>query len=159
MNKPFVCTFFGHRDFNEHYRYEGILEEILVDILRSNEYVQFLVGRNGEFDRFVSSEIRNVVKNYGFKNCSHTLILPYVTAELRDNEENFLKFYDDIEISEKAYFKSAIIQRNREMTDRADLVICYVEHNKCGGAYESVKYAEKMKKKIVNLFIIRNSEV
>ena len=36
------------------------------------------------------------------------------------------------------------------MVDRADLVICYIEHNE-GGAYKTVKYASEQNKPIINL--------
>ena len=49
-----------------------------------------------------------------------------------------------------AHLKSAIQIRNREMVDRADLVICYVESNH-GGAWQTVKYAMEQKKKGLNL--------
>ena len=40
--------------------------------------------------------------------------------------------------------------RNREMVDRADLVICYIEHKE-GGAYKTIKYASEQNKPIINL--------
>ena len=40
--------------------------------------------------------------------------------------------------------------RNREMVDRADLVICYIEHKE-GGAYKTVQYALMMGKTVTNL--------
>ena len=40
--------------------------------------------------------------------------------------------------------------RNREMVDRADLVICYIQHKE-GGAYKTVQYALMMGKTVINL--------
>ena len=74
-------------------------------------------------------------------------------ADYRDNEENFLKYYDEVEICEKsckAHYKSAIRIRNRDMVDRSELVICYVE-NKQGGAYTTMQYALKQCKKVINV--------
>ena len=54
------------------------------------------------------------------------------------------EYYNEIEISytaAKAHPKSAFQMRNREMVDRADLVICYIE-NKEGGAWQTIKYAK-----------------
>ena len=62
-------------------------------------------------------------------------------------------YYGDIEISyaaSKAHAKSAIQIRNREMVDRAELIICYIVHNG-GGAYKTVKYASEQNKPIINL--------
>jgi len=151
MLDTYTVSFFGHRQIEDALRLEKALEEIICRLLREKEYVEFLVGRNGEFDRFASSVIRTVAKKYGFKNFSHILMLPYITAEFKNNEDSFLEFYDDIEImSGQNHFKSAITHRNREMVHRADLVICFVEHN-CGGAYESVRYARKHERQIINI--------
>ena len=46
--------------------------------------------------------------------------------------------------------KSAIQIRNREMVDRADPIICYIEHKK-GGAWQTVDYAMKQGKAVINL--------
>ena len=54
----FTVSFFGHRDFSEHYLYEDKLIEIIKDLIRTKEYVEFLVGRNGEFDIFATSCVR-----------------------------------------------------------------------------------------------------
>ncbi len=80
-------------------------------------------------------------------------MLPYPTAEYINNKNYFVDYYSDIEISyaaSKAHPKSAIQIRNREMVDRADLVICYIEHKE-GGAYKIVQYALMMGKTVVNL--------
>lgn len=74
-------------------------------------------------------------------------------AEYRDNEKEYLDYYDEVEIcaeSSAAHPKSAIQVRNRSIVDRSDLVICCIQH-KSGGAYQAVRYAEKQGKKIVNL--------
>ena len=74
-------------------------------------------------------------------------------AEYRDNEKEYLDYYDDVEIcyeSSMAHPKAAIQIRNRSMIERSDLVMCCVQHNS-GGAYATIRYAEKQSKKIVNL--------
>ena len=62
-------------------------------------------------------------------------------------------YYSDVEISytaSKAHPKAAIQIRNREMVDRADLILCCIEREK-GGAWQTVKYAMSQNKKIINL--------
>ena len=69
------------------------------------------------------------------------------------NENYFHDDYTDIEITHAASLahpKSAIQIRNREMADRADLVICYIEHEK-GGVWQTVDYAIKQGRSVVNL--------
>ena len=80
-------------------------------------------------------------------------MLPYPTAEYIKNKNYFEDYYSDIEISyaaSNAHPKSAIQIRNREMVDRADLVICYIEHKE-GGAYKTAQYALMMGKTVINL--------
>lgn len=74
-------------------------------------------------------------------------------AEYRDNQQNFLDYYDEVEICEKsatAHFKAAIQIRNRDMVDRSDLVVCCIERAS-GGAYKTVQYAKQQGKKILNV--------
>ena len=149
----YTVSFFGHRDFNKHFEYEEKIKQLILNLLSENEYVEFLVGKNGEFDIFVSSVIRHIKNEHGRDNCSLILVLPYVTAEYRDNEENYNNYYDEIEVcpeSQTAHFKSAITIRNKSIINRSDLVVCCVERTD-GGAYTAMRYAQKNKKDIMLL--------
>lgn len=151
--KFYTVAFFGHRDFYAHYQCEKKLMPILKELLNTKEYVDFLVGRNGEFDIFASSCVKRAKNELWDCNSSLVLVLPYPTAEFRNNEKYFEDFYDEIQVCEKssvAHYKSAIQIRNKDMVDRADFIICYIEHNK-GGAYQTMKYAIKSGKRIINL--------
>ena len=111
------------------------------------------MGRNGEFDQCVSSTVLRVRKNYRDDNSSLVLMLPYPTAEYINNQNYYEDYYSGIEISyaaSKAHPKAAIQIRNREMVDRADLIICYIE-NKEGGAWQTVKYAMEQGKTLINI--------
>ena len=46
--------------------------------------------------------------------------------------------------------KFAIIKRNEWMIREADLVITYISHS-FGGAYKSMRYAQRKKKRVINL--------
>ena len=149
----YTVAFFGHRYVDRFRMIEDRLEELLIKLLREHEYVDFLVGRNGDFDQLVSSTIKRVKREFRDDNCSHILVLPYNSAEFQNNEESFAEYYDEIEIcpeSHAAHFKAAIQTRNRAMIDRSDLVVCYINHNS-GGAYQSVQYALKQGKEVINL--------
>lgn len=149
----FTVAFFGHRYLDNVFEIERRLEEQIRLLMNEHEYVDFLVGRNGEFDQLVSSAVLRCKKQFRDDNSSLVLVLPYVTAEYLNNQEEFECYYDDVKVSERASKvdpKSAIQIRNREMIDRADLIICYIEH-KSGGAYQSLRYAQKQGKRIVYL--------
>ena len=139
----FTVAFFGHRYIDNPLKVEELLEEQIRKLINEKEYVDFVVGRNGEFDQCVSSTVLRVRKNVRDDNSALVLVLPYPTAEYLNNEEYFYNYYTDVEISyeaSKVHPKSAIQIRNREMVDRADLIICYIEHEK-GGAWQTVQYA------------------
>lgn len=115
--------------------------------------MEFLVGREGEFDQLVSSTVRRCKRKIRNDNSSLIWIMPYVTAEYRNNENSFLDYYDEIEICEQAsmaHYKSAFQIRNRAMVDRSDLVILYIEHPS-GGAYQTFRYVQSNEKKYINL--------
>ena len=153
MLEIYTVAFFGHRYIVNPFKVEELLEEQIRKLINEKKYVDFIVGRNGEFDQCVSSTVLRVQKNYRDDNSALVLVLPYATAEYLNNEEYFHDYYTDVEISykaSKAHPKSAIQIRNREMVDRADLVICYIEHSE-GGAYNTVKYASEQNKTIINL--------
>lgn len=53
----FSVSFFGHRQIDNPLQIESQLEEIISSLLKREEYIEFLVGRDGEFDQLVSSTI------------------------------------------------------------------------------------------------------
>ena len=149
----FSVAFFGHRYVDNIIKVEYLLEKLIRKLIDENEYVDFLVGRNGDFDQCVSSSVLRVRKNHRNDNSALVLVLPYPTAEYLNNEESFHEYYTDVEISHAAsvaHPKSAIQIRNRELVDRANLIICCIEHEK-GGAWQTVKYAKKQGKTVINL--------
>ena len=153
MLEIFTVAFFGHRYIDNPLKVEELLEEQIRKLIIEKEYVDFLVGRNGEFDQCASSTVLRVQKNVRDDNNGLVLVLPYPTADYLNNEESFHNYYTDVEISyaaSKAHPKSAIQIRNREMVDRADLIICCIEPED-GGAWQTVKYAMSQGKKIINL--------
>ena len=153
MMDAYTVAFFGHRYIDNPFQIEERLDIIIERLIRENEYVEFLVGRNGDFDLYVSSTVCRAKKKYRDDNNLLVLVLPYPTAEYQNNVEYFEEYYDEIEIcqaSAKAHFKGAMQIRNREMVDRSDLIVCCIDHES-GGAYQTIQYAQKQNKKIINL--------
>ena len=115
--------------------------------------MEFLVGRDGDFDQVVPSAVKRFQHCIRDDNSALVWVLPYLTAELRNNEKNFSVYYDTIEIcgaAEGSHPKRAYQIRNQQMVDRSDLVIFYVDHSS-GGAYQTMRYAEKQGKRVINL--------
>ncbi len=149
----FTVACFGHRHFNEHPLIEGPLNQYIRDLLAKKEYVEFLVGRNGEFDQCMASCIRRAKKEYRCNNSALVLVLPYLTAEYLHNKESFENYYDAVEIPYdacNAHPKAAISIRNKRMVDRADSILCFVKQ-RSGGAYKAMAYAQKLGKEVINM--------
>lgn len=153
MLDTFTVSFFGHRYIYNYFTVEKKLEELIRGLLESKNYVEFLVGRDGEFDQIVASTVKVVKRSIGDDNSALVWVMAYPKAEYSNNEESFDDYYDEIEICEASnhcHFKSAIQVRNRNMVDRSDLVVCFVERDS-GGAYSTLQYARKQEKQVINL--------
>lgn len=156
--QSFTVSFFGHRRIENIFAVEMRLDKAIRELLERKSYVEFLVGRNGDFDQLASAAVKRAKREYRDDNSALVLVLPYNTAEYRHNNENLLNYYDEIEVCEEsacAYFKKAIQIRNNSMVDRSDLIICCIDHNS-GGAYQAQQYALECKKPVVNLCTIKN---
>ena len=141
-------AFFGHRELQNCFAVRDEIEKILPDILRKHEYVEFYVGRNGEFDEMAASAVKIAQKQFGKQNSSLILTLAYPIK----NMEYYKDYYDDIviPIDSDTHFKAAITKRNQWMVDNADVPICYVAHPS-GGAYNAIKRAEARGINVINI--------
>ena len=146
----FTVSLFGHREIHDLKRIEEQLISMIKEIMQAKSYVAFLIGRNGEFDEYAASVIKRLQKDFGKERFDITLVLPYTVANL----EYYEKYYDHIILPESvhgAHPKSAITLKNRWMIEQSDLVIVWVEREN-GGAHKAMKYAEKLNKRVVNLY-------
>ena len=148
----YTVSFFGHRHIDDPFHIEKALEELIGSMLQSKEYVAFLVGRNGDFDQLVSSTIRRCKREIRDDNSAHVWVLPYVTADYRDYEDDYRAYYDEIEVFSSAgsYYKAAFQARNRSMVDRSNLIVFFVERKE-GGAYQTMRYVIQQSKDYINL--------
>ena len=151
--ETYTISFFGHRDAQGMSEIENHLENLLRFLITEHEYVEFLIGREGDFDIFAASVIKRAIRKYSRKNTSFVLVMPYPKAEFINNKQYYLDYYDEIEIcteSARSHFKSAIQTRNNYMIDRSNLVVCYIQRES-GGAYKALQYAKKHNCKVINL--------
>ena len=147
-------TFIGHRRIYDISEIEERLAPILTELLSTKEYVEFYIGRNGDFDEIAASVIKRIQKQTDRNNSSLILVLPYVVKDI----EYYSEYYDEVIIPyiiEKAHPKSAITLRNRWLIDLSDMLISYTER-KTGGAYATEKYAVSLNKKVINLKKIKS---
>lgn len=91
----FTVAFFGHREIDNPFKIEERFEEEIYRLLGEKEYVDFLVGRDGEFDQFASSAVLQVRKRYRDDNSSLILVLPYPKADYLNNVEYYEEYYSE----------------------------------------------------------------
>lgn len=149
----YTVSFFGHRRLCDPIRIERRLEEVIKELLLTKQYVEFLVGRAGDFDLLVASVIRRCKRECRSDNSSLVWVLPYMTADFRDKEESYREYYDEIEVFSGTHYKAAFQQRNRSMLDRSNLAVFYVEKAE-GGAYSTMKYATACGMKLINVSLL-----
>ena len=153
MFSVYTVCFFGHRQIDDFRLVEQRVEALIDRLLNEHEYVEFLVGRDGEFDQLVTSAILRSRKRLDMANYSVTWVMPYLKADYVKNSESYDNYYDSIEVCEqsaKVHPKSAIQIRNKAMVDRSNLCVFCVTH-KSGGAYQTLQYAERTGANTINL--------
>lgn len=144
-----ICSFFGHRDVfcdlsNELYK---AIETAITEY----SITTFYVGDRGNFDRQASGAVLAMKQKY--EQIRLVLVLPYFTNKLNEYKEIYESQYDEIiipSILDGVHPKGAITKRNRWMVNESELIISYITRE-FGGAYDTVKYASKRNKRIINI--------
>lgn len=84
----FAVSFFGHRQVDDPFLIERQLESIIREPLLTKEYVEFLVGRDGEFDQLVSSTVRRCKRTIRDDNSSLVLVATMTYGDQNDKDNN-----------------------------------------------------------------------
>lgn len=149
-----IVSFIGHSKIKNHDMIKTAVFEILREIDPYND-LTFYCGGYGDFDVLCASAVRELKSVR--TNVISVFVTPYIgrsyDSKLRSVRNSNL--YDEIiypEI-ERVPYKYAITARNKYIVDASDLIISYVV-NPWGGAYSTLKYAERKQKKILYLPLI-----
>ena len=147
-HEVYRIAFVAHREIHDVRRLEEELEQIAKDAIFLHDFVEFYLGRNGEFDLLAASVIKRVQKSTDRKNSALILVLPYHVKD----EEYYASYYDELcyPNAPSVHYRAAITKRNEFMIDHADLLVAFVETTS-GGAYTAMRYAEKQGVKIYRL--------
>lgn len=81
MFDTFTVSFFGHRYIDNYFAVEKKLEELVRELLMTKTYVEFLIGRDGEFDQIVASTVKTVKRSVGDSNSALVWVMAYPKAE------------------------------------------------------------------------------
>ena len=138
-----TVTFCGHSQVANSTAVAAALAKIIDDLIEEGAD-EFLLGGYGEFDTMAAVAVRNAKKNYpGIRS---TLVIPYID---RDYDPALYdgSLYPPLETVPRRY---AISKRNEWMVANSDVIIACIQHN-WGGAATTLKYAERKKKRIIDL--------
>ncbi len=134
-------SFIGHREVDDFSFVEEQVYNVVAGLISSKEYVEFYVGRNGEFDLLVASVIKRAKRDMGACNSALILVLPYLLASMEDYEN----YYDEVWLPQELYgvhFKSTITKRNEWFVENSDMLVAYVVRE-FGGAARCLKKARQ----------------
>ena len=120
-----TCTFAGHREVFGSCTQK--IENALETLIENEDTLYCYVGGMGEFDGFSAAAVRN--KEY-YETSFDDILSPAELAEI--------------------HYKRAIPARNRWLVDNSDYLIVMVWRD-FGGAYTTLRYAQKQGKKIILL--------
>lgn len=141
-------AFIGHRHIKKRFEILDELYKIATYLIGNKEFVEFLVGKNGEFDETAAAAVRKAQNEFGKANSTLVWVQPYKTAKDEYAEKN----YDEIIFPPELYnihYKRAIEERNKWMVNRCDFLVAYVEGN--GNARKIFDYGVNSGKYFVNV--------
>ena len=136
-----TCTFAGHREVFGSCTQK--IENALETLIENEDTLYCYVGGMGEFDGFSAAAVRNLKRKYPNKEIRLTLVLPYMQQKLNEYKEYYETSFDDILIPAEL----AEIHYKRAISDYL-IVMVWLDF---GGAYTTLRYAQKQGKKIILL--------
>jgi len=147
-----IITFVGHGQMRITNELTKKLISAIKDNVRAQEQVSFYCGGYGDFDEHCAYVCREIKKELA--NCELVFVTPYITTSQQKKMKYYIdnRLYDSVLYPpiEKALPRFAITKRNEWMVSCADLVISCVFRT-YGGAYKTLQYARRKKKRIIDL--------
>ena len=149
-----ICCFAGH---SELYGEDGLYEKLLSvteELILTEGITVFWAGNYGDFDRLCAKAVKALKEKY--PEIKLELVVPYVTADIREYPDQYKCIYDNIliaEIPEKTPKRLGIIKANQYMVKKSCVLVCFVKRQ-FGGAAKTLEFAQKNSgMKIINLGI------
>lgn len=70
----FKVGFIGHKEVENFFKVEQLIHDNVIKLLDEKEFVEFYIGRNGEFDIMVASVIKGIQRDRGTYNKSYSCV-------------------------------------------------------------------------------------
>ena len=120
------------------------LNLVLIDLIENKNVTKFYVGNHGAFDKMAREILKELKNKY---KINYYVVLAYIP------EKNKYYDYDDTiyfdELNTKPY-KYRIIERNKLMLQKSDIVVTYVTRV-TGGAAGFKRLSERKGKTVINI--------
>lgn len=151
-----IATFCGHREVYVKDVYKNVYM-IIKDLIENKGVDTFYSGNMGEFDKLCEKAVRSLKTKYDIKLY---WISPYFSVKMNKEKEEFERLYDEIIIPDlgRVHYKAAILKRNFWMVDKSDYIVSYV-YREFGGAWKTLKYAEKAGKTIISSDCFQSDDI
>lgn len=145
-------AFIGHRQvFGKNIK-SKLMNAIQTEI--DNGCMSFTMGTHGEFDDLALNACRWLRNTYSELQIEVVLTSLHTIKKVCESD---IIPYDDVKTVmyeiEESHYKRQITLSNRQMIDTCDALICYVDNTSYrSGAKSALRYAEKKRLKVVNLY-------
>lgn len=137
-----ICTLFGHRNAPETIKVA--LKTILVDLIENKNVNMFYIGNNGAFDKMARELLKELKITH---KINYYVVLAYIPQKTDGKDYTDSVYFD--ELNSRPY-RVRIIERNKLMINKSDIVVTYVTHI-TGGAAEFKAFAEQKGKIVINI--------
>lgn len=153
-----ICAFIGHRKIEKTEMLKNRLAQTVKNLIENKDVDTFLFGSRSEFDDLcyeVVTELRKIyphIKRVEVRSLNEHLPKMYLDITLQYFEESFFP-----EQAHNAGYRS-YIKRNQAMIEKCDVLVTYCKMDYIpptrtnSGTILAVQYAQKKKKRIINLF-------
>ncbi len=154
ISSPTACVFTGHRDLNEDFSLKKLKIEI-ENVIKEGVTV-FYNGMAMGFDLIAAETVLKLKRKY--PSVKLIACIPckeqdkYFSDEDRRRYTKIVKKADDSILISERYHRGCMLQRNRYMADRADIMIAYCNKQTGGTAY-TVNYFKKIRPQSKIIFI------
>ena len=143
-------AFTGHRSIEEidQKKLEG-----LISLLLKKGYNRFLIGMAVGFDTMCFKALEKFKSKYDF---TIVACIPcrdqdkFFTESQKLEYARMISVADERIVFSEKYNASCMHRRNCYMVDNCSVLISYLKKN-YGGTFSTVKYAEKLGKKVINI--------
>ena len=137
-----VVAFFGHREVGDEQSVREWLRNVIVQLIAEGAN-EFFFGGKGRFDSAAAEEVSKLKAQYPYLR--RTLVQAYINQE-RNPLLHDECVYPPLERVPKRY---AMLQRNRWMVRRAEVVVTYAQHS-YGNTMAILQYARRQGKRTIN---------